>query len=111
VGKRFELAPFLTALKILSKTRDYAAPGQQPEYMDKIRNDPDFAHKELGTMLAEACHMLNGPITLRHLRIQMESWLRRKLIKWKVEPAHLFFWHRHNKGIRDWRKSYGLDEK
>lgn len=111
MGKRFELAPFLTALKFLGKKGDYAAPCQQPEYMEKIRNDPDFAHKELGTMLAEACHMLNRPITLKHFRFQMANLLRRKLIKRKVEPARMFFWHRHNKGIRNWRKSYGLDEK
>jgi glycosyltransferase involved in cell wall biosynthesis len=109
IGKRFAFAPALTALKFGGSKDGYAGLNQQPEFMAKIRDDPDFVHKELAGMLARAYHELETPITLKRLRYQVLQSIRRKLVKQRIDPARMRFWTHPGKHIRDWRKSHGLD--
>lgn len=109
IGKQFVLAPVLTALKFGGSAGGYSAIGQQPEYMAQVRNDPDFAHKELAGMLVRAHHELDRPIRLGRLRIQLLQAFRRALVRRGIDPARMRLWHRPGKHIRDWRKAHKLD--
>jgi glycosyltransferase involved in cell wall biosynthesis len=110
VGKRFELAPFLTALMFFdSRGGDYAAAGLQPRYLAMIREDPDFAHKRLAALLASAHHELEHPIRLRRLRIQVLRSMQRACIRRGLEPERLRFWAKPGRRVRDWRKRHGLE--
>lgn len=109
IGKQFVLAPVLTALKFGGSEGGYSAIGQQPEYMAQVRNDPDFAHKELAGMLVRAHHELDRPIRLDRLRIQLLQAFRRALVRRGIDPARMRLWHKPGKHIRDWRKAHKLD--
>lgn len=109
-GKRFELVPLLTALKFGGSTGGYSAIGNQPEYMEKIRTDPDFIHKELAELLVKAYLRLEQPVTLKQFLHQIGEYLRRKLVRRGINPAHLAFWHRPSWHIKKWRKEQGLDQ-
>jgi glycosyltransferase involved in cell wall biosynthesis len=109
MGKRFELAPMLTVLKFGGTPGGYSAVGDQPEYMDRIRTDPDFAHTELASMLARAYLRLEQPVTPRQFFRQLRELLRRQLVSRRIDPARLVFWHRPGRHIRAWRKTHGLE--
>ncbi len=109
VGKRFVLVPVLTALKFWDSEGDYVAIAQQPEYTAKIRNDPDFACKELAALLVRAYHELERPITLKRLRFQVLGALGRTLVKRGIDPARVRFWYGRGERINNWRKARGLD--
>jgi len=111
IGKRFEMVPALTALKFGCCKDDYSAIGQQPVYMSKIRQDPDFAHKELALLLARAYRQLEQPVTPRRFMYQIGQAFRRKLVRRGIDPARLIFWRGPGRHIKQWRKSHGLDNK
>ncbi len=105
------MVPALTALKFKRKTDDYAAASQQPEYMNKIRSDPEFVQKELSALLIRAYQKLEHPFTIKNLRLQVEQWIRRFLIKRGFDPAGLRFWRRRGSQTKIWRKGLGLEKK
>lgn len=108
-GMRFELAPRLTVLKFGGTSGGYSAVGDQPEYMESIRSDPDFAHKQLGQMLARAYARLESPTTPRDFIRQVAEAVRRALVKRRIDPSHLTFWRRPGSHIRLWRRQQMLD--
>lgn len=109
LGKRFVLAPYLTALMFMDgSSGGYSEAGPQADYLEQIRNDPDFAQQRLGAMLARAHHELERPITLPRLRIQAVRVVQRASVKRGLEPERIYFWKRPGKRISDWRKRHGL---
>ncbi|MBC8508464.1 MAG: glycosyltransferase family 2 protein [Anaerolineales bacterium] len=109
IGKKFVLVPMLSALKFGVNPKDYSALTIQPKYMDIVRNDPYFAEKELGKMLANAIHELDNPIKIKRLREQYSLQVKRKMAKRAIDPARIRFWVRPGKRMRDWAKHFGLD--
>jgi glycosyltransferase involved in cell wall biosynthesis len=110
LGKRFELAPFLTALMFFdSRGGGYAAVGLQPDYLTMIREDQDFAHKRLAALLASACYELDHPIRLKRLRMQVLRSIQRACTRRGLDPERLRFWMKPGRRIGDWRKRIGLE--
>ncbi len=109
-GKKFALIPILTALKFGGSSQGYSSIGQQPEYLDRIRRDPDFAHTELAMLLVQAQRELDRPTTPKRFIHQISESIRRQLIKLKIDPARLRFLERRGHHIRAWRKAHGLDK-
>jgi len=109
MGKTFQLVPYLTVLKFGGTTGGYAEAGPQADYAERIRRDPDFAHRELAGLLARAYQELDRPPTPRRLRSQMAQTLRRMLVRWRIDPAQLRVWKRPGWHIRKWRQQHGLD--
>lgn len=109
IGKRFEMVPMLTLLKFGGARGGYSAVGEQPVLMEKIRNDPDFAHKELGALLARAYYKIERPTSPRHYQKQVSESFRRWLIKRRIDPARLVFWHKPGRHIKGWRREHKID--
>lgn len=110
IGKRFELAPVLTVLKFGGAPGGYSSVGEQPEHAQMIRHDPDFAHKELGILLARAHFQLERPTTPGRFLYQVGEFARRYLVKHQVDPASLVFWQKPGRHIRAWRKAHRMDK-
>jgi glycosyltransferase involved in cell wall biosynthesis len=110
-GRRFQLVPRLTVLKFGGTSKGYAAAGQQPEYIERIRSDPAFAEKELAVLLVRADAELQGPVRWARLKRQVLQSLRRLLVSWKMDPARLAFWQPPGRHIRAWRKAHKLDKR
>jgi glycosyltransferase involved in cell wall biosynthesis len=108
-GKRFELVPLLTILKFGGSPGGYSNVGEQSEYMQKIRQDADFAHKELGALVARAYYQLERPSMPRQFVRQVGEQTRRFLIRRQINPARLIFWQKPGRHIRKWRKAQRLD--
>lgn len=108
-GLKFAFAPHLTSLKFGKSSEGYSGVAQQKEYMDKIRQDPDFLSKELGSLLADAYFQLEGPLTLKRLWTHLGHWFRRLFIKGKMDPGSVYFWKQPGQRIKKWRKWHGLD--
>lgn len=108
-GKRFELVPMLTALKFVGDTEHYSGVGPQAEYMETIRRDPLFAHRELATLLANAYHQLEKPPQPRLFVRQIGDLIRRKLVSRRIDPASLHVWQAPGAHIRKWRLKHKLD--
>jgi glycosyltransferase involved in cell wall biosynthesis len=108
-GKRFELVPQLTILKFGGSPGGYSNVGEQPEFMEKIRQDADFAHKELGALVARAYYQLERPSMPRQFLRQVGEQARRFLIRRQINPARLIFWQKPGRHIRKWRKAQRLD--
>lgn len=109
IGKRFELVPLLTILKFGGTSGGYSTVGNQPEYMAKIQQDPEFIQRELGTMLSRAYRQLERPPAPRRLLHLFAESIRRYLVKNRIDPARLIFWHKPGRHIREWRKAQKLD--
>lgn len=108
-GYRFMLVPVLTVLKFGRSKDGYGKAGEQEEYMTRIRDNPDFIQNELGVLLVQAIHQLEGPISIRQLKTQFMQTIRRRLIKASIDPGHLTFWQQPGQRIKNWRKFHGLD--
>lgn len=108
-GLKFAFAPFLTAIKFEPIPGIYSQAGQQEEYLAKISRDLDFTHKELGTLLAQAYFELEGPLSLRRVRLQLGHSIRQILVKRGIDPGRLFFWWKRGRRIKRWRRHIGLD--
>lgn len=109
IDNKFELVPFLTVLKFAGSSRGYSLVGQQPEYMERIIRDPDFIHRELGSLLTRAYDELERPITFRRLLYQLKQEFRRFLVRRKVDPARVVFWRKPGRHIRQWYRDRQLD--
>jgi len=110
-GKKFVLAPYLTALKFIPYKEYYESSNQQAEYLERISTDPHFAEKELAGLLVEAYAQLSGPITLWRLRYELFQTIRHILIRRGLEPDILMPWLKPGSRISRWRKNRGLDPK
>jgi glycosyltransferase involved in cell wall biosynthesis len=110
LGKRFNLVPMLTILKFGGTSGGYSAVGDHLKFMEQIRHDPDFAHKELGALLARAYFQLERPTTPQRFLHQIGEFMRRYLVKSKIDPARLVFWRKPGWHIRTWRKTHMLDK-
>jgi len=108
-GMKFAFAARLTALKFLWDEVHYSDAGPQRKIYHSILNEPDFVEVELSEMLARAQFELDKPITWKRFKTQLIKFLKSELIKIKVDPARLYFWHKAGKQIRDWRKAHRLD--
>ena len=109
MGFKFTLVPYLTVLKFGRGKGAYSEVGPQAEYMARFRSDPQFVQKELGILLAEAIHKLEGPVSLRQLRTQIMQSIRRIMIMSKIDPGRLTFWRRRGQRIKKWREFHGLE--
>ena len=108
-GHKFIFAPYLTAIKFGPSPASYNVAGPQADYMAKIEQDPDFLQKELGFLLAQAYFKLEGPISLRRVRLQLAHSFRRMFIKRGIDPGSIFFWQKPGQRIKKWRRFHGLD--
>lgn len=104
----FILVPYLTTIRFSSKG-DYGEASLQEIYMGKIRNDEGFVEKELAKLLVDAYHKLEGPISLKQLRLQFSNTVRHIMVKKHMDPGRLLFWKRRGQRIKEWRKFSGLD--
>lgn len=109
-GMRFELAPALTAIKFVHDNNNYANNeyGRQAEFLEKMRNDPEFAHRELALLYIRAWLEIRGPLSLWRLRYQLDQSIRSIAIKYRVDPARLLFWLPRGKVMDEWHRSLGL---
>lgn len=109
INKCFELVPMLTVLKFGGTSGDYSTVGDQAEFMEKLRQDSDFAHKELGSLLARSYLQLDRPTTPKRFIHQISEFTRRQMIKNRIDPARLVFWRKPGRHFRLWRKEQRLD--
>jgi glycosyltransferase involved in cell wall biosynthesis len=105
---RFEIVPSLTGLKFLWDEKNYQDVGPQPVYMERLRNEKDYAVKELTAMLIRSEIEIYSFPKGKRLRYIMLNPLRKLMVAWKVDPASLRFWHKKGTQIRIWRKRHGL---
>lgn len=105
----FTLVPYLTVIKFSRSGAGYGESSLQEIYMSKIRTDGEFVEKELASLLVDAHHKLERPISLQQLRLQFSHTVRYIMIKRNIDPGHLKFWKRRGQRIEEWRKSLGLD--
>lgn len=106
---KFEMVKSLTALKFLWDEKSYSDVGPQPLYMDRVRNEPEYANRELSNMLVNAYYELARPIKPKRLKAQFSDVIRSKFIEWKIDPARLKFWNGKGKQIQIWRKRHRLE--
>lgn len=110
-GLRFSIVPSLTGLKFLWDEKNYHDVGPQPVYMDRVRNEPDYAQKELAAMLVRSEHQIYAFPKRKRLAYMLFNPLRSLLLRYKIDPASLRFWHKKGTQIRIWRKRHGLKAK
>lgn len=108
-GLTFDIVPSLTALKFLWDEKNYSDVGPQPVYMERIKNEKDYANKELSAMLIHAYDELARPVKLKRLKAQIGDFIREKFILWDFDPARLKFWHTKGEQIKIWRKRHHLN--
>ncbi|MFQ5410366.1 MAG: glycosyltransferase family 2 protein, partial [Anaerolineales bacterium] len=83
-GMKFVLAPALTALKFGVSKTSYSIETQQTEYLERVRSDPDFAHRETAALLARVQHELERPVTLKRWRGQLSLAVKRAMAKRRI---------------------------
>ncbi len=108
-GLTFEMIPSLTALKFLWDEKNYADEGPHQYYSNQIKNNPEFKNQALSAMLIRAHNELGRPIKATRIRTQIGDWVREIMVKRKLDPARLKFWHKKGEQIRIWRKRHQLD--
>lgn len=108
---KFEIVPSLTGLKFLWDEKNYHDVGPHPVYMERLRNEPDYANRELTAMLIRAEHKIYTWPDRKRLLFMLYNPVRALMLKWKIDPASLRFWHKRGTQIRIWRKRHGLSEK
>jgi glycosyltransferase involved in cell wall biosynthesis len=110
LGKRFVLAPMLTALMIydIDSGIEYSKATLQPSLTSEIQSDPEFVQKRLALSLVRAHRELERPITLPRLRIQMLRLLQRFFVRRGQSAERLSFWIKRGKRIETWQKRHGL---
>jgi glycosyltransferase involved in cell wall biosynthesis len=107
-GLKFEIVPSLTGLKFLWEEKNYHDVGPHPIYMERLRNEPDYAARELAAMLVRQEHELHSIPKRKRLTYMIQNPLRSMMLKWKIDPASLRFWQKKGTQIRKWRKSHKL---
>ncbi len=109
-GLNFEIVPSLTGLKFLWDEKNYHDVGPQPLYMERLRNEKDYAVKELTGMLIRSEYELFTMPKGKRLSYILLNPLRKMMLAQKIDPASLRFWHKKGTQIRIWRKRHGLKE-
>ena len=109
IGKKFVLAPMLTAFKFHVYSKDYSRATTQPEIMALIKNDPNFLNREMSKMIAHLWYLYETPVTLRRMRLGWSYAFKKWMVKQKIDPARIRFWKKPGKRIREWRKNFNLD--
>jgi glycosyltransferase involved in cell wall biosynthesis len=107
-GLKFSLAPSLTGLKFLWDEKSYHDVGPHPYYMRRLKTEKDYAVKELTAMLINAEHVIYSLPNKKRILFMLFAPLRKLMLKLKIDPASLRFWHRKGTQIRIWRKRHGL---
>lgn len=108
-GLRFEIVPSLTGLKFLWDEKNYHDIGPHPLYMERVRNEKDYANRELTAMLIRAEHLIHKWPSGARLRFMIAKPLRTLMLKWKIDPASLRFWHKKGTQIQIWRRKHKLE--
>ena len=111
---KFELVPSLTGLKFLWDEKNYHDVGPHPRYMERLRTETDYAAKELTAMLIHAERALYSWPKGQRLSYLLFNPIRTLMLKLRIDPASLRFWHRKGTQIRTWRRKHKLaniDEK
>jgi glycosyltransferase involved in cell wall biosynthesis len=111
IGKKFVLAPMVTAIKFFVYGKDYSQATTQPVIMEKIKNDPEFLVKEMSKMLAFAWHENEKPVSFRRFKNGLSYGIKRMMVKRKIDPALIKPWVRRGKRMRDWRTAFGLEPR
>lgn len=107
----FEMVPSLTSLKFLWDEENYHDVGPQPIYMKRIKEEPDYANRELSKMLIRSYDELGRLPKLKRLKMQVGDLVRSKLIGWNLDPARLKFWMGKGGQIKIWRKRHSLTKE
>lgn len=109
-GLKFEIVPSLTGLKFLWDEKSYHDVGPHPTYMERLRTEKDYANKELTAMLIRAEQAMHSWPTRKRISYLLYNPVRALLLRWKIDPASLRFWHKKGTQIRVWRKRHGLKD-
>jgi glycosyltransferase involved in cell wall biosynthesis len=109
-GLKFSIVPSLTGLKFLWDEKNYHDVGPHPTYMQRLKTETDYANKELSAMLIRAEHLIYSRPDKKRLSFMLYNPLRTFLLKLKIDPASLRFWHKKGTQIKIWRKRHGLKE-
>ncbi len=107
-GLKFDIVPSLTGLKFLWDEKDYHDVGPHPIYMERLRNEKDYAARELTAMLIRSEHLIYSLPTGKRLSYILFTPLRKLMLQWKIDPASLRFWNRKGTQIKIWRTRHGL---
>lgn len=108
-GLKFEMVPSLTGLKFLWEEKNYHDVGPHPLYMERVRTEKDYAAKELAAMLIDSEYMIYSIPRGKRLSYMIMNPIRSFLLRWKIDPASLRFWHKRGTQIKKWRKRHRLD--
>lgn len=107
-GLKFEIVPALTGLKFLWDEKNYHDVGPHPVYMARLKSEKDYAEKELTAMLIRSEYQIYSRPGTKRLSFMLFNPLRSLLLRWKIDPASLRFWHKKGTQIRVWRKKHKL---
>jgi len=107
-GLKFDIVPSLTGLKFLWADKNYHDVGPHPVYMERLRNEKDYATRELTAMLINAEYKIYSWPRGQRLNYMLLNPLRTLMLKWKIDPAALRFWHKKGTQIKVWRKRHRL---
>jgi glycosyltransferase involved in cell wall biosynthesis len=109
LGKKFALAPDLTALMFWTKSGDrYDQAGPQAEFMAQIRNDPEFARHQLALLLVQIHQELETLATPQRFRTQIIRTIQRAFVRHGIHPESAQFWKQPGQRIKNWRRNHGL---
>lgn len=109
-GLKFELVPSLTGLKFLWDEKNYHDVGPHPVYMQRLKTEKDYAIKELTAMLIRGEREIFSWPDNKRLFYILTNPVRSLMLKYKIDPALLRFWHTKGTQIRVWRKKHRLAE-
>lgn len=107
-GLKFQIVPCLTGLKFLWDEKNYHDVGPHPIYMERIKTEKDYAAKELAAMLIRSEHQIFSWPKGQRLSYLLLNPVRSLMLKWKIDPAALRFWHKKGTQIKVWRKRHKL---
>lgn len=108
---KFDVVPSLTGLKFLWDEKTYNDVGPHPVYMERLKREKDYAAKELTAMLIRSEHLIYTWPTSKRLSYMLMNPVRSLMLRWKIDPAALRFWHKKGTQIQVWRKKHKLDKK
>ena len=107
-GLKFHLVPALTGLKFLWDEKNYHDVGPHPLYMQRVATEKDYAIKELTAMLIRSEHEIFSWPKGKRLAYMLTNPIRTWMLKMRIDPASLRFWHTKGTQIRIWRKNHRL---
>ena len=107
-GLKFDIVPSLTGLKFLWDEKNYHDAGPHAIYIERLKNEKDYAAKELTSMLIRAEHKMYAWPNAKWFSYMIANPVRTLLLRWKIDPASL--WHRKGMQIQRWRKKHKLKE-